>query len=165
MDVRRGLFPLTARFSGRSDESVRGAKVREVELSALITDYRMSIEVYARWDGMSMQEAAAQLSSKCNVSYGIDAGCTGYLREPYYGEPYPTRALAPEAFRYGRARIAAADLQKRLPDALYMVETRELCFGSEAAVARIQEQYRDFVALCARKEQECGIPCMIIAKQ
>lgn len=106
---------------------------------------------------------AAQLSAK----FGNDYGGIGYLREPYYGEPYPTQTLVPEAFRYGRARIAAADLRKRLPDALDMVETRELCFGydseHEAAVARMQQQYRDFVALCARKEEECGIPCMIIA--
>jgi hypothetical protein len=27
----------------------------------------------------------------------------------------------------------------------------------------MQEQLRDFVALCARKEEECGIPCMIVA--
>ena len=79
---------------------------------------------------MSMQEVGAQMSAQCNDHYGD----VGYLREPYYGKPYPTQVLAPEAFRYGRARIAAADLQKRLPDALYLVETREQCFGNEAAV-------------------------------
>ena len=48
-----------------------------------------------------------------------------------------------------------------------MVESRELCFGfgkeAEAAVQRVQKQYRDFVALCARKEEETGIPCLIVA--
>ncbi len=108
-----------------------------------------------------MREVGAQMSAQCSDHYGD----VGYLREPYYGEPYPTQVLAPEAFRYGRARIAAADLQKRLPDALYLVETREQCFGwpNEAVIVRMQKQYRDFVALCARKEGECGIPCMIIA--
>jgi hypothetical protein len=123
----------------------------------------MSVEIYARWDRMSMQDAAAQLSGKYKVGYGLESGNVGYLREPYYGAPYPTQALAPEAFHYGRARIAASKLEKRLPDALYLVETRELCFGSEAAVKRIQKQYRDFVDLCARKEEETGIPCMIVA--
>ena len=123
----------------------------------------MRIEICAQWDRMSMAEAAAQLSAK----YYGDCGEVGYLCEPYYGEPYPIQALAPEAFRYGRARIPASDLQKRLPDALHMVETRELCFSVSraelAATERLQQQYRDFVALCARKEDETGIPCLIIA--
>jgi hypothetical protein len=123
----------------------------------------MRIEISAQWDRMSVQEAAAQLSAM----YNGDRGDVGYLREPYFGAPYPTQALAPEAFRYGRARIAAADLQKRLPDALQLVETREQCFGfgkeSDTAVQRMQKQFRDFVSLCARKEEECGIPCMIVA--
>ena len=126
----------------------------------------MGIDISARWDRMSMQEAAAQLSSKFNVEYG-DHGAVGYLREPYYGGPYPTQTLAPEAFRYGRARVRARDLQKRLPDALYLVETREQCFGSspetQKAIRRMQDQFRDFVALCARKEEETGFPCLIIA--
>ena len=126
----------------------------------------MAIDICAQWDRMSMQEAAAQLSRKFNVD-DRDCGEVGYLREPYFGAPYPTQALAPEAFRYGRARVTAADLQKRLPDALYLVETREQCFGfsreNEAAIERVQQQYRDFVALCARKEEETGIPCLIIA--
>lgn len=123
----------------------------------------MRIEIYATWDRMSMEDAAAQLSAK----FSGDRGEVGYLSEPYWGEPYPIQALAPEAFRYGRARIAAADLQKRLPDALDMVEARELCFAVTeaelAATQRMQQQFRDFVSLCARKEEECGIPCMIIA--
>jgi len=126
----------------------------------------MAIEICAQWDRMSMPEAAAQLSGKFNVEYG-DHGAVGYLREPYYGGPYPTQTLAPEAFQYGRARVRARDLQKRLPDALYLVETREQCFGfspeTQKAIRRMQEQFREFVALCARKEEECGIPCMIVA--
>ena len=115
-----------------------------------------------------MQEAAAQLSGKFSTAYG-DYGSVGYLREPHHGEPYATRTLVPEAFRYGRARIAAADLQKRLPDALHIVETRErlTAFNSadEAAIERMQKHYRDFVALCARKEIQSGIPCMIVASR
>ncbi|MCU1276240.1 MAG: hypothetical protein JWO48_3671 [Bryobacterales bacterium] len=110
-----------------------------------------------------MEEAAAQLSGK----YRPDYGDVGYLREPRYGEPYVTKVLVPEAIRYGRARIAAADLQRRLPEALRIVEIRERAFAltkaDEAAITRMQKQFRDFVSLCARKEEECGIPCMIIA--
>jgi hypothetical protein len=126
----------------------------------------MAIDICAQWDRMSMQDAAAQLSSKFNVEYG-DHGAVGYLREPYYGGPYPTQTLAPEAFRYGRARVHASDLQKRLPDALYLVETREQCFGfspeTQKAIRRMQQQFSEFVALCVRKEEETGIPCLIIA--
>ena len=127
----------------------------------------MDIEISAQWDRMSMQEAAAQLGGKYNTDYGVASGEVGYLREPHHGEPYATRTLVPEAFRYGRARIAAADLQKRLPDALHIVETRERLtafnVADETAIERMQKHYRDFVALCARKEVETGIPCLIVA--
>ena len=123
----------------------------------------MDIEVCAQWDRMSMEEAAAQLSGKFSNDYGD----VGYLREPYHGTPYATEALVPEALRYGRARIAASDLRKRLPDALHIVETRErscaFTTADEAAIERMQKHYRDFVALCARKEEQTGIPCLIIA--
>ena len=72
----------------------------------------------------------------------------------------------PEAFEYGRARIAAGTLQKRLPDALHVAETREReVYGVTDAedIERVLKSYRDFVALCARKEEETGIPCLIIA--
>ena len=117
---------------------------------------------------MSMEEAAAQLAGKFNVDHS-DCGKVGYLREPYFGAPYPTQALVPEAFRDGQARIAASDLQKRLPDALSLVETREQCFGfsreNQATAKRMQNQFRDFVALCVRKENETGLPCLIVASR
>ena len=122
----------------------------------------MGIEIRAKWDRMSMADVAAQRSDTHN------GGELGYLEEPYCDKPYPTQVLVPEAYRYGRARIAASDLYKRLPDALDMVETRELCFGwsteAEAAVRRVQQQYRDFVELCARKQDETGLPCLIVAR-
>lgn len=125
----------------------------------------MEIEICAQWDRMSMQEAAAQLSAK----YNLAGGAVGYLREPYHGEPYATRTLVPEAINYGRARIAATTLRKRLPDALQVVEAREHAYAVTAAdetgIERMQKEYRDFVALCARKEAETGIPCLIIASR
>ncbi len=125
----------------------------------------MGIDIYAKWDGMTTQEEdAAQITG-----FSIEHGHVGYLREAYHGEPYATKALVPEAFRYGRARIAAAELQKRLRDVLHIVETREQSYAfsaaDEAVIERMQRRYLDFVALCARKEQECGIPCMIVASR
>ncbi len=150
-------------------ESVSRDNRERSNLSALITNHRVEIEVCAQWDRMSMAEAAAQIGGKFNAGYGIEPGNVGYLHEPYYGEPYATKTLVPEAFRYGRARIAASSLQKRLPEALHIVETRERldAFSAcdESAIERLQKHYRDFVALCARKEDETGIPCLIIASQ
>jgi hypothetical protein len=122
----------------------------------------MAIEIAARWDRMSMHDVAAQFRAKCQGSRGV----VGYLSESYYGGPYPTELLAPEAFRFGRARIAAADLTRRLPDALYEIETRELGFSysaeGERNAKRMQQEFREFVALCAHKEEETGIPCLIV---
>jgi hypothetical protein len=122
----------------------------------------MAIEIAARWDRMTMQDVAAQFSAQCLGSRGN----VGYLSETYFGGPYPTEMLAPEALRYGRARIAAAELERRLPDALYEIETRELGFSytaqGEQNARRLQKEYREFVALCAHKEEETGIPCLIV---
>jgi hypothetical protein len=54
-----------------------------------------------------------------------------------------------------------------VPDTLYLVETRKQCFGfspeTQKAIRRMQQQFREFVALCTRKEEETGIPCLIVA--
>lgn len=129
----------------------------------------MDIEVCVQWDRMSMREASAQLSAKYNADYGFRSGTTGYLREANLGEPFAIKTLVPEAFRYGRARVPAADLHKRLPDALHIVEARERAYAltaaDEKAIVEMQQQFRDFVTLCALKEQETGIPCMIVASR
>jgi hypothetical protein len=121
----------------------------------------MGIDIYAKWDRMSMAEEAAQITG-----FSVEHGHVGYLREAYHGEPYATRVLVPEAFEDGRARIDAGKLQKRLPVALQVAEKREReVYGVTDAneIERVLKSYRDFVALCARKEQETGIPCLIIA--
>jgi hypothetical protein len=49
---------------------------------------------------------------------------------------------------------------------LHVAETREReVYGVTDAedIERVLKSYRDFVALCARKEEETGIPCLIIA--
>ena len=70
-------------------ESVsRSESTREVELISSHHNHRMRIEICAQWDRMSMQDVAAQMFAQCHEHYGD----VGYLREPYYGEPYPTRA-------------------------------------------------------------------------
>ena len=122
----------------------------------------MGIDIYAHWDRMSMKDQAAQ--GKAWLS--AEDGNLGYLREAYHGEPYATRVLVPEAFEDGRAYIAVGKLQQRLPETLQAAETRERkVYGVTDAedIERVLKSYRDFVALCARKEQETGIPCLIIA--
>jgi hypothetical protein len=152
---------LTARFAGRSHESVSRSNRERSNLSALIINNRMGIDIYAQWDGMTAQEEAAQVTG-----FSIEHGHVGYLREAYHGEPYATKVLVPEAFESGRAPIDASTLQERLPEALHIAETREReVYGVTDAedIERVQKSYRDFVALCVRKEDETGQPCLIIA--
>lgn len=119
------------------------------------------IDIYAEWTGMTVEERAAQWSC-CGVAYGH----VGYLREAYDGEPYATKALVPEAFDLERAPIYAETLQARLPEALELAEQREReIYGVavDAEINRVLRSYADFVELCARKEDETGEPCLIVA--
>jgi hypothetical protein len=121
----------------------------------------MGIDIYAEWDGMTEREHAAQMTG-----FSVQHGHVGYLREACHGEPYATQVLVPEAFETGRASISAATLEQRLPAALAAAEQREReIYGQtdDAAVNRVLKSYRDFVALCERKEEETGAPCLIIA--
>jgi hypothetical protein len=124
----------------------------------------MGIDVYAEWDGMTGEERNAQI-----VGFDATAGHVGYLREAYHGEPYATRVLLPELFDEagdGEADIPAALLRERLPVALEVVEQRQkLLYGETDSleIKRMLNSYRNFVALCERKERETGKPCTIRA--
>lgn len=121
----------------------------------------MGIDIYAEWDGMTKAERDAQITG-----FSIEHGHVGYLREAYHGEPYATKALVPEAFEEGRATIYAATLADRLPGVLAIAEARQRkLYGATdpAEIERVLKSYRDFVALCARREAETGEPCLIIA--
>jgi hypothetical protein len=121
----------------------------------------MGIDIYAKWDAMTEAEEAAQITG-----FSIEHGHVGYLREAYHGEPYATKVLVPEAFEESRVPIYAATLQDRLPATLVVAEQREReIYGvtDQAEIERVLQSYRDFVALCARKEAETGEPCLIIA--
>jgi hypothetical protein len=121
----------------------------------------MGIDIYAEWDGMTERERHAQITC-CSVLHGY----VGYLREAYHGEPYATKVLVPEAFEELRVQIHAATLQSRLPAVLVVAEARERkLYGTTdpAKIERVLKSFRDFVALCARKEAETGEPCLIIA--
>jgi len=121
----------------------------------------MGIDIYAEWDGMTDAEKKAQITG-----FSAEHGHVGYLREAYHGEPYATKVLVPEAFEELRVPIYAGTLQGRLPAVLVIAEQRERVIYGEtdpAEIERVLDSYRDFVALCARKEQETGEPCLIIA--
>ncbi len=121
----------------------------------------MGIDIYAQWEGMTAAEENAQITG-----FSVEHGHVGYLREAYHGEPYATKYLVAEAFEHGRAAIDAATLQQRLPVALELAEKREreVYEVTDAAdIERVLKSYRDFVALCARKQRETGHPCLIIA--
>jgi hypothetical protein len=121
----------------------------------------LGIDIYAEWNGMSDGEHAAQ-----DTAFSVEHGHVGYLREAYHGEPYATKILVPEAFETGRALISAKKSTKRLPEALAAAEERERGIyrvTDAKAIGRVLKSYRDFVALCERKERETGRPCLIIA--
>jgi len=122
----------------------------------------MGIDIYAEWDGMSDAEKNAQATFWLSA----DHGNVGYLREAYHGEPYATKVLVPECFETGRASIPAATLRERLPETLEIAERRERELYDETdpeAIRLVLKSYRDFVELCASKEDETGEPCLIIA--
>jgi len=121
----------------------------------------MGIDIYAEWDGMTKEERTAQMTG-----FSVEHGHVGYLREAYHGEPYATTILVSEAFELGRAVISAAMLRARLPEVLEAAEQRERDLYGVTEVEEIEtvlKSYRDFVELCERKEQETGVPCLIIA--
>jgi hypothetical protein len=121
----------------------------------------MGIDIYAEWDGMTEAEHDAQITG-----FSVEHGHVGYLREAYHGEPYATKVLVPEAFEEGRATIYAATLADRLPAVLVVAEARERTIyeaTDPVEIERVLKSYRDFVALCERKEAETGEPCLIIA--
>lgn len=122
----------------------------------------MGIDIYAEWDGMTEADEREQFRS----CFSVERGHVGYLREAYHGEPYATKVLMPEAFETGRATIPAATLRERLPETLEVAERREReIYGETDAkqINRVLKSYRDFVELCASKEDETGKPCLIIA--
>jgi hypothetical protein len=121
----------------------------------------MGIDIYAKWDGMTEAEEDAQVTG-----FSVEHGHVGYLREAYHGEPYATKVLVPEAFEEHRVPIYAATLESRLPATLAVAETREReIYGvsDQVKIDRVLKSYRDFIALCVRKEAETGEPCLIIA--
>ena len=124
----------------------------------------MGIDIYARWNEQTESEKEAQMS----VWLSATAGDAGYLREAYHGEPYATQHLCAEAFLSPEreARIPAAVLRDRLPETLTLIEERERkIYGvtDRAEIDSVKQSFRNFVALCERKEKETGEPVVIVA--
>ena len=89
-----------------------------------------------------------------------------FLTLPYLSTLSDKKPNDAERGEHGRASISAAVLQKRLPKTLSAAEMREcIVYGitDPELVGRVLQSYRDFVALCVRKENETGVPCLIIA--
>ena len=123
----------------------------------------MCIDICARWKGQTPFEERAQVSEWLSPT----GGRAGYLRETCHGESYATKYLCAEAFkrRKRQARIRAAVLRARLPHTLTLVEQRERTdyeITDEAEIEWLKEIYREFVALCERKEKETGEPVVIV---
>ena len=123
----------------------------------------MGIDIYAKWREQTESERTAQVSEWLSVG----SGKVGYLREAYHGEPYATRFLFAEAFdsETAAAQIPAAQLRANLPKALELVEerARKIYNATDEEVENEKQSFRDFVALCERKEKETGEPVRIVA--
>ena len=123
----------------------------------------MGIDIYARWDGQTAEEAAAQFTG-----FSVLAGNVGYLREAYHGNPYATKYLLREAFVSddATARIESSVMRRRLPGTLALVEERErevYNVTDEDEIQLVKQSFIDFVDLCERKEKETGTPVLIRA--
>ena len=123
----------------------------------------MGIDIYAKWNGQTEDERTAQRSAWLST----ESGAAGYLREAYHGEPYATLFLCAEAFasKTGEARIPARTLRGCLNQALAFVEERErtIYHSDDERIEKVKQSFRDFVALCERKEKETGEAVLIRA--
>jgi hypothetical protein len=124
----------------------------------------MGIDIYARWE----RNLSAEVIEEVKAWWSGHADDVAYLREGYHGGPYATRHLVPEVFdiESGRAFISAALLRERLPETLRLAEEREReVYGETDAetIERVLQDYRDFVELCERAENETGWPVEIVA--
>jgi hypothetical protein len=118
----------------------------------------MGIEIFTTWKGISAADAEAQRAS----AFDMTAGHSGYLFEEYDERKYATKYLCAEAIEKGGARIAASVLKERLPHALTLAErTARLIHGDERFVEETKQSFRDFVALCEKKEQDTGEPVFV----
>jgi hypothetical protein len=109
----------------------------------------MGIYIYADWGRIKNADIKGQV----------------YLHETHHSGPNALQVLAPEAFKQRQAEIDAATLQDRLPAALIIAETvqRQEYDANPEQIDRVLQRYRNFVALCARKEVETGSPCFFTA--
>lgn len=73
----------------------------------------------------------------------------------------------PDGFEEHPVPVYAATLEARLPATLVIAKARQRkVYGviDTEQIERVLKSYRDFVALCARKESETGEPCLTRAK-
>jgi hypothetical protein len=94
---------------------------------------------------------------------------TTAARRPQSGPPVSLGQERPHWKPSLPAAIPAATLRERLPETLEAAERRERdLYGDtdEVAIGRVLKGYRDFVELCAQKEDETGVPyhCELLAR-
>lgn len=123
----------------------------------------MGIDIYARWDDQTPDEAEAQITG-----FDVTMGSVGYLREAYHGEPYATEYLVREAFESpnGTAAIPAAALRERLPHTIELAMEREREVYGHDSVTENDAVIRSFVAfveLCEKQERRTRTPVTIEA--
>jgi hypothetical protein len=129
----------------------------------------MGIDIYARWEGQTEEEKAAQ-----QTGFTDFAGRYGHLREGHLALPSVIRYLVHEAFaeeQHGTmiesgVSIPATTLRRRLPQSLHLMEQQLGDFYVNGTQEAVQPYFNDiiaFVALCERMEKKTGQPVNILA--
>jgi len=121
----------------------------------------MGIDIYLEWELMTDEDKEAQL-----CGFDITKGATGYLREAYHGEPYPSMILMPETFDRAMepVHIPAATLRERLPAAIEAAIERERTIYDGEAVDEdtpCVASYREFVEKAERLEAAGQRPLIV----
>jgi hypothetical protein len=100
-----------------------------------------------------------------DAKYFWDNADRGHLWEGAGIAPYATYRLVPEAFDCNGSHVSAAELRKRLPCALRLLEqrARPIYKGDDEMIDGLRRRFIDFVDFCEEIEKRTGEPVKVIA--
>jgi hypothetical protein len=125
----------------------------------------MSFELLAGWKDREAYGYPHDIRDY--VRMPTNTGRDGYLREPVFGGYSALQCLCPEAFEKSPAKISAARMRERLPQALELIEAQELDLydASVEEIEAAKRNLRNFVECCERFEQQTGTAVEVYASQ
>jgi hypothetical protein len=122
----------------------------------------MGVDVYAEWRGQNWNWNERMLEEP-ELIWSTTSGHLGYLREAVSRGPFVTPTLLREAFaaKSQRAKIPAAVMRERLPEAMATVLEQIRTYRPAGETDPMVKTFADFVDLCERMEAATGEPCSI----